>query len=207
MEWIIASDETRINECLHTLKFWINSIIVHTYDDSKKETAPIFLVGTHKDQVSDPVAHVTISEWLELHFSSSLAWPSVVMNDKENGEKGLCFYPVNNVVRRDDPSAYDPTINDMMAAVEKKIGDSDYIRIERPLSYFRTLDTFMVMAMQESCLTLAEATEVALACGVKKDEVESMLKLFHEAGVVMYHGMWHSFCVCTHVCDILYCCS
>ena len=77
MEWLIVDDEVIKTRCLDTLQFWINSIVVHTLDPHKNETAPIVLDGTRKDRVKNPVHHQHISTILYDNFSSSVAWPSV----------------------------------------------------------------------------------------------------------------------------------
>jgi GTPase SAR1 family protein len=75
----LASPEVTVREgCLSTLSFWLNSIIMHTYDEVTGRTAPIFIVGTHKDVVPSAAEHQRVSELLEQRFGQSVAWPSVV---------------------------------------------------------------------------------------------------------------------------------
>jgi GTPase SAR1 family protein len=78
LEQLTSPDVTVREGCLSTLSFWLNSIIMHTYDEVTGRTAPIFIVGTHKDVVPSPADHQHVSELLEHRFGQSVAWPSVV---------------------------------------------------------------------------------------------------------------------------------
>jgi GTPase SAR1 family protein len=79
LEQLASPDATVREGCLSTLSFWLNSIIMHTYDEVTGKTAPIFIVGTHKDVVSSAADHQQVSELLEQRFGQSVAWPSVVL--------------------------------------------------------------------------------------------------------------------------------
>ena len=185
MEWLAGSDMETTKRCLATLRFWINSIVVHTYDPNTNETAPVVFVGTRKDKVSSPADHHKISTVLYDNFSSSLAWPSVVENDNgvgANGRACLFFFPVDNVQGRSDPQ-----VQFLLQQVEQVIDGSDYVHKENPLVYLQTIDK--LTALNKSFLTYEEASEVAQKCGVETADVTNMLKLFHEMGTLMFHGI------------------
>jgi GTPase SAR1 family protein len=78
LEQLASPDVTVREGCLATLSFWLNSIIMHTYDEVTGKTAPVFIVGTHKDVVPSAAEHQHVSELLERRFGQSVAWPSVV---------------------------------------------------------------------------------------------------------------------------------
>jgi GTPase SAR1 family protein len=78
LEQLASSNVTVREGCLSTLSFWLNSIIMHTYDEVTGKTAPIFIVGSHKDVVPSPADHQHVSEQLQERFGQSVAWPSVV---------------------------------------------------------------------------------------------------------------------------------
>ena len=186
MEWLVGGDDETKDRCLATLKFWICSIVVHTYDHETKETAPLVLVGTRKDKVNNPADHHRISTILYDNFSSSLAWPSVVENDNGSGANGrvcLFFFPVDNVRGRSDPQ-----VQHLLQDVEKVIDESDYVHKEQPLVYLQTLDK--LSALNRSCFSYDEVSEVAQLCGVDANGVTTMLSLFHEMGILMFHGMY-----------------
>jgi GTPase SAR1 family protein len=79
LEQLASPDVTVREGCLSTLSFWLNSIIMHTYDEVTGKTAPIFIVGSHKDVVPSAAEHQYVSELLEQRFGQSVAWPSVVL--------------------------------------------------------------------------------------------------------------------------------
>lgn len=184
MEWLVGNDQATKSQCLDTLKFWINAIVVHTYNNELKETAPVFLVGTRKDKVSSPADHHKISTILYENFSSSLAWPNVIENNKNSGANGIAsmfFYPVDNVAGRNDPS-----VQALLSDIERTIDNSDYVHVERPLAYLQTLDTLTSLGV--SFLSYEDAVDVASKCGVASDQVIDMLSLFHNMGMLMFHG-------------------
>ena len=88
MEWLISSSSETLKRSLAVLTFWINSIVMHTYDAVTNNTAPIALIGTRKDKVSSPTDHQRISTILYDSFKNSLAWPSVIENNKALGTNG-----------------------------------------------------------------------------------------------------------------------
>ena len=181
MEMMVSPDYKVRERCLQSLKFWINSIIVHSYDNVSEETAPIFLVGTRKDQdcVADPRTHADISRIIYDKFGTSLAWPKV----QENKREDLKFFPVNNKLGRDDP-----TIRALLEAVVSVLDESKFVKLERPLSYYKFMDQCAALKETSSSMTLQKATEVAVSSGVDVDDVPNMLKLLHEVGVLMFHG-------------------
>lgn len=157
---------------------------MHTYSPETGETAPIALIGTRKDKIASPADHQKISTILYDQFCSSLAWSNVIENENavgENGRARLFFYPVDNVQGRSDP-----TVAACMKDIESVIDQSDYVHKEQPLVYLQTLDK--LASLNKNFLSFDEAMGVAQKCGVPVDEVTHMLKLFHEMGIVMFHG-------------------
>ena len=185
MEWLINEDDAIKTRCLDTLKFWMNSIVVHTFDPHTNETAPIVMVGTRKDKITKPAHHHRISTILYEAFSSSLAWPSVIENGNgvgENGRASLFFFPVDNVKGRADPQ-----VIHLLQEVERVIDESDYVHQEQPLVYLKTIDKLVSLA--KPYFSYEEVSSVAQMCGVDKGGVTAMLKLFHEMGTLMFHGI------------------
>ena len=170
-------------QCLSTLRFWVNSIVVHTLNPETNETAPIALIGTRKDKVSSPAAHQRISTILYDNFSTSLAWPNIIENEAgvgANGRASLFFYPVDNVKGRGDP-----TVQACLRDIERTIDGSDYVHEKQPLVYLQTLDK--LNSLNKAFLSFDEAAGVAVKCGVPAAGVTRMLTLFHEMGMLMYH--------------------
>ena len=185
MECLIHDDEETRTRCLDTLKFWVNSIVVHTFNPQTTETAPIAFVGTRKDVVSNPAHHERISAVLYDNFSMSSAWPSVIKNENgigENDKTEFCFFPVDNTKSRADPQ-----VTHLLQDIERVIDNSDYVHQEQPLVYLQTIDKLVSLA--KPCFSYEEVSRVAQMCGVDKDGVTAMLKLFHDMGTVMFHGI------------------
>ena len=115
----MTSDENIKSQCLEYLKFWMNSVVVHTLNNETGETAPVALVGTRKDKVSDPASHQKISTLLYETFCNSVAWPYVLENDSAEGANGIAslfFFPVDNQMGRKDN-----TVLKLMNMVEETI--------------------------------------------------------------------------------------
>jgi hypothetical protein len=68
MEWLAGGDAVQQRNCLDYLRFWLNSVVIHTLN-KKGETAPVAFVGTRKDTVTDPAVHGRISHLLYETFS------------------------------------------------------------------------------------------------------------------------------------------
>jgi len=56
MEQLVSEDPAVREHCLSTISFWLNSIVVHTWDTNTETMAPMVIVGTHKDIVTENVA-------------------------------------------------------------------------------------------------------------------------------------------------------
>ncbi len=105
MQWMVNRDEKKRSETLSFIEFWLNSIYLHTYTEEERGCAPILLIGTHKDIVTDAAQHELISKLLVSHFSermASTAWPKVQFFSDEK----LCFFPVNNKLGHTDPAIF-----------------------------------------------------------------------------------------------------
>ncbi len=99
MEWLLEAGPVR-EKALSFLRFWINTITVHTVDATTGSVAPIAIVGTRKDRVSTPQEHVLIAQLIEDAFSKNRAWPQVIKDENgvglNNSCTTLCFFPVDN---------------------------------------------------------------------------------------------------------------
>jgi GTPase SAR1 family protein len=174
MNWLVTS-EAHSTAALEYLSFWLDSIAVHT-KSQKQELAPIFLAGTHKDQVPDVEAHGRISLLLDAKFGCSAAWPAVVENDVA----GLVFFPVDCTL-----GAADPTTVLLMLLTEQSIRQSDYVSIKRPLSWYKTLDA--LQSLPCPMVSLSVATKMAEDCGVSSDQVNRFLEFVRDMGLLMWY--------------------
>jgi GTPase SAR1 family protein len=183
MEWLSSSTDPAIrDECIRYMSFWLNSVIIHTQTE-KGEIAPIIFVGTRKDLIKTPAEHQAISTELYNIFSNSLAWSYVVENNGAEGPFGkadLCFFPVNNKLGNQDP-----TVQKLLLLVEETIDKSSYAHVERPLSWFQVLDNFK--SKNVPYLEYSEVESIIVSCNIPKDRVPTLLRFFHEMGILMWH--------------------
>lgn len=143
MECMTSKNPEEKQRCLNYLRFWVNSVIVHTSNELENgtiATAHIAFVGTHKDVVPNIVDHKNISSILFDNFHGSAVWPYIIDNKFPRETTNLVFFPVDNKLGRRDP-----VIQELMKAIEQVIDDSDYVHALKPLSWFRVMDEFNAM--------------------------------------------------------------
>jgi GTPase SAR1 family protein len=180
MNWLAIASKHLV-EALENISFWLNSVAMNTRmecsEEPKVRMAPVFLVGSHKDQVFSAEEHVRISDLLKQTFSYSTVWQFIV----ENSESGLVFFPVNSKL-----GSGDATLVQLRAEIERSIRCGDYISVKRPLQWFKALD-----ALQElTCpvVPLSRATDIAVHCGVRPQCVNEMLEFFRDMGMIMWYN-------------------
>ena len=168
-------------ECTKILKQWINSIVVHTSykERGMTRTAPIFVVGTHKDAIFSSAHHQSISGAISsIMHEDHPAFSSIKKNDRE----GLIYFPVDNTIGR-----LDPTMKFLMKRIEAVIEKEDYVLVTKSLTWFRLLDK--INSAPRSFLRYSEVIAFAKDCGISKPEAtDEMLEYFHEFGAVLWHS-------------------
>jgi hypothetical protein len=121
-------------ECMEYIAFWLNSTYAHV---ASKDDCSILLVGTHRDIVSDPQQHRTISDALHSQFEQCSFWQCVRQPSPPDAlaDSGLCFFPVDNTGSTDitGTASARQTIN-MLA--EQQV----HAREEKPLRWLKVLD-------------------------------------------------------------------
>ena len=190
MEWLCSSAGDVVKaECLAFLRFWLNSISVHAVDPADQSIAPIFLIGTHKDVVSDPREHGSISKLMYDTFHSNPAWRHVVFfkeGEIETGRSILCFYPVNNKL-----GVKDIVISKVQKMIQERISNEEYVKKLIPFEWMQVIDSLQAQGLKS--VSLSEVMSLAKTCGLPttelllEQEVLLMLKFYNEMGVVMHH--------------------
>jgi len=61
---LAKNNEVKRQKYLDSIRFWLNSITVYTYDESKQIAASVIVIGTRKDEVKDTAEHQRISDIL-----------------------------------------------------------------------------------------------------------------------------------------------
>ena len=164
---------------LSEMSFWINSIVMHTRDAKTDKIAPIFLVGTHKDYISDNANFEQISQIIEKRFQYHVGWPLINENKNMITNHSFCFFPVNN-----KQGLLDNVVIDLMSAIENVAKVADCVKEPRPLTWLKALDE--LVATKKSVLAMEEATTIAVASGVEEDTVTLFLSFLNEMGVVLW---------------------
>ena len=113
MEWLVQ--ESSKKRCLDYLRFWLNSIYMHTRLSNAGTTASsssgavaapavegkaarVMIVGSRKDKVKDPRVHQQISNVILKAFVKCPFWASVLLNKQGIGPDGkmiMSFFPVD----------------------------------------------------------------------------------------------------------------
>jgi len=153
------------------------------FDSGTGQTAPIALVGTHKDKVGSVAEHERISNVLYNTFIDSLCWPSVIKNSNGSGVKGcttLMFFPIDNCESRGDPS-----MRELLRAVEAAVDAMPYTHMDVPLQWLKALDE--LQALGSSSISYTGVCQVLKRCGMAYEAVRHFLVFFHEMGLLMWH--------------------
>ena len=91
----------------------------------------------------------------------------------------------------------DPDIVLLMQSIEETIDESDYVKEQKPVSYFKVLDA--LTDSKKACMSYTELERIAVDCGVVSTsendhdaetvlEVDKMLKYFHDMGCLLWHS-------------------
>jgi GTPase SAR1 family protein len=117
-------------ECMEYIAFWLNSTYAHI---ASKDGCSILLVGTHRDIVSDPQQHRTISDTLRSQFEQCSFWqcirqPSPLGALADSEDNGLCFFPVDNTGSTDTTGT-----TSVMATINMLAEQQVHAREEKPL--------------------------------------------------------------------------
>ena len=187
---LLPDDSEQYKRGIVSLKFWLNSIAIHTMSEVKDETiegtttssrviektAPVVIVGTRKDKVSNQSDHDKISDIIHKAFSGHIVFTSGSLLRNFN----LTFFPVDNTLGRRDS-----TMKALMSAIEKEIDSSDYVHHEYPMSWLQAFDR--LKALKRPFFTYAEVLEITRSFGIVDLEVPQMLLFLHDMGMLMFH--------------------
>ena len=184
-------DIKKRDRSLNELSFWINSVYMHSLCATALKMAPVFIVGTHGDKISNRTKQKYISNIIEERFESHVGWPSI------QGNNDLCFFPVNNRIRKEknilrslhprsffDSHKRDQSTLELLTKIESTLKDAAYIKEPRPLTWLRALDE--LVATKKCSLTITEASNIAIANGVEEVAVPLFLSFLNEMGEVLW---------------------
>jgi GTPase SAR1 family protein/DNA-binding Lrp family transcriptional regulator len=188
MELFLSKDEKDRESCHENIKFWMNSIAMHTYDEKTGKTAPLALVGTRKDRISNVDIHDKISGTLEEIYGSHRVWPSLIQFQRE--EKSslfrlreptvLNFFPIDNTKRFFESS----TLTQLLEKLEKTMMENEVVKRKIPLVWMKVLD--QIREKNASFLLFDEVVEIGEKLGISLEEVSELLRYLYEMGVIIW---------------------
>eukprot|EP00300_Choanocystis_sp_HF-7_P018405 c20031_g1_i4.p1 GENE.c20031_g1_i4~~c20031_g1_i4.p1 ORF type:complete len:1055 (+),score=191.90 c20031_g1_i4:1637-4801(+) len=190
MQWLAssASAETR-QQCQNFLRFWLYSIAIHSTGQDGS-TAPVFIIGTHKDHVGDPKEHEDMSKWLHDTFVHTPAWTNV-RPCKEGAVSSqrvlLWFFPINNTMGHHDKS-----LLLLMQSIEEVAHNEEYIKKQVPFAWLRVLDAVEVWRRDAHFVSWDDMMHTATQCGLPslglslEQELKYLLLYLNELGVLMW---------------------
>jgi GTPase SAR1 family protein len=178
MELFVSKDEEKRESCMKHLKFWMNSIVMHTYDEKSGKTAPVAIVGTRKDKISRLKDHEKISILLSEMFSSSPVWSSLLRCT--DGSGSLHFFPVNNTKWFFTSAA----VKLLLDSCVNILKDADFVKKPVSLVWIKILDE--IKAKKTSFLGILEVQEICAVYSLSSDEIAEMLTFFYEMGILIW---------------------
>ena len=171
----LGNPETR-DGALEKLYFWLNSVRVHT-----PLTSSIFLVGTHRDQVSQEDIFATekvLGDKLLEMFGQQLV---------RNCENSLLF-TIENKCDGEDQGAMK-----LKKAIEVEASRLSLMDEELPVLWLHFEEEILKYREdpdRQACTTKTSLKESLLQshCQITDDMFESMLQFYHDSGVIILPG-------------------
>jgi GTPase SAR1 family protein len=190
MELFLSKDEKDRESCHENIKFWMNSIAMHTYDEKMGKTAPVALVGTRKDKVSG-VESEKISVELKRRYEKHRIWSSVIPCNWEGGKtlfrsfepKVSFFFPIDNTKIPESRA-----LTKLLGNIEQVMTLSEEVKREIPMIWMKALDEIREKGKKEkkSFLWFEEVTELGGKLGMSLEEVSELLRYLYEMGVFIW---------------------
>ena len=181
---LLSADQSIVQSCLSEIKFWFNSIIVHTVSSETKQVAPYAFVGTHKDMLSSQDEVEQISLMLEEIFSDSFAWLSIVKNAHGIGRKGPCtlnLFAVDNT-----KSSQDVAIQGLMRSIELSLKELPQVTALTPVAWLLVLDKLLEKKKTTHFISHDEFVSVASSCNVPVADIPLLLSFLRSIGEVLW---------------------
>lgn len=144
------------------IDFWINSVALHA------EKAPVVIAGTFADAAQSKEELVNVD----------LAIKALLPKDNAIARaENLTYFPIDNKSQRG--------VDALRGKIESVCTAQEHVNFEVASAWMRCLDS--LMETSRPWLRLAEVKQVGIDHGVNSaEELDTMLKLFHEFGVILY---------------------
>eukprot|EP00039_Didymoeca_costata_P009242 m.122015 g.122015 ORF g.122015 m.122015 type:complete len:1696 (+) comp14414_c0_seq8:1305-6392(+) len=178
--------------CLEFLRLWLGSLSVHA------RGAPLFIVGTHKDKITEGKQWEECSNLLRKHFRRFEAWKKVQSN--RSHDSFLFFFPVDNT-----QSDKDVGVQNLRAQIENAAKKLDFVQAKVPITWIRVYEELKKAAeeddVKKAFMSLSDVISVAKDFGMPannhaemnpqealEQDVQKMLLYLHELGAICYHS-------------------
>lgn len=176
------------DQALTELHFWLNSVRVHT-----PQTMPIFLVGTHRDQVS-PQDVSDAEKVLYDEFAETFSQQMV-----RNQEKGFLFAVENTLGNEDDGAVL------LKKAIEEEASRLMLMDEELPVLWLHFEEEILKCREKPDCPACVPKSMLKNMIErnfrvVDDTTFENMLHFYHDSGVIILPGDWIIF-VLNVLCD------
>ena len=157
------------------LRFWLNSVRLHA------PSAPILLVGTFYDKIrrssrGTPLKSIDQSLEEALHLSKRREQQKLVYNDADS----LNFFPLDNRAR--GPEQFG--IVNIRDTIDETTRTQPFVHEEISSHWVSTIDVLTGRGVPY--MKLEEVSKIADEVNMTSKEVDGMLRLFHELGVIIY---------------------
>lgn len=157
------------------LRFWLNSIQLHA------SSAPLLLVGTFYDKIrrssrSSPLKNIDQSLEEALELSKRHEQQLLIYNDNAQ----LNFFPLDNYSRGRNQYG----ISDIRQTIDETTRMQPFVHEEISSHWVSTVD--VLTGKTVPFMHLKDVRKVAKEVNMTNEEVDAMLRLFHELGVLIY---------------------
>jgi GTPase SAR1 family protein len=173
-----SCDDAVQQESMGFITGWLRTIAMHA------DRAPVALVGTHKDQLSNGIDHKKISDRLQSMMDTIKA--DLDLQILPNRANQLCFFPIDNTVGGEDA-----TLKNLKEVIDRAVrkdcpGGSSYVDQELPLPWLRLHDK--LRGLKAEILKYDDVRNIAeTACGIPPSDLPLALKLLHQLGVLLFY--------------------
>lgn len=177
----LCNPESR-DQAIEKLHFWLNSVRVHT-----PQTSPVFLVGTHRDQVTlediSQAERMLYDEFVE-SFGQQLV---------RNQENSFLFTVENTLGAEDDGAML------LKKTIEEEASRLMLMDEELPVLWLHFEEEILKRREEEDCPACVPKTflqeMIRRNFSVGDETFDSMLHFYHDSGVIILPGEWKLFII------------
>ena len=179
---LLVTDPVKLKESKQFLKFWIESITIHTLHAN--QTAQVAFVGTHKDKYNNAADHDKIHTILFQLVKDTPIANSMKKNIYGEGVKGTTthyFFPVDNT-----KGTKDPTIVRLMDSIVSTVKEASHVTRKKPVTWLKYVDLIKAKQATATYISHSEAFDIAKSVGIPGKDFDHLLKFLHDMSILMW---------------------